>query len=303
MSSILTNASALTALQALSMTQKALQTVQNQVSTGLRVQNASDNAAYWSIATTMKSDNGALSAVKDALGVSTSMLNVATAAINSTIDVMNQIKKDLVAAQQPGADLAKIGTDISQSSAQLGTIVASAGFNGQNWLDGSQTTINAVASFNRSSAGATSVGTIAITGQALIGLATGTTGFGILEGGTGSAAGTGTPAPTNFKTISVTSATTTAQLGTMSADADKTLAALQTYASNLGATQTRLKGQQTFVNALSDALTSGVSALVDADMNEASTRLQALQTQQQLGVQSLSIANQSSQTILKLFGG
>ena len=50
-------------------------------------------------------------------------------------------------------------------------------------------------------------------------------------------------------------------------------------------------------------LTTGVSSLVDADMNEASTKLQALQTQQQLGVQSLSIANQSSQIILKLFNG
>lgn len=299
MSSIITNASALTALQSLAMTQKSLQAVQNQVSTGLRISDASDNAAYWSIATTMRSDTGALGAVKDALGESSSMLKVASAAIKSAVDSMNQIKDDLVAAQQPGADLAKLGADITQASKQLSSIVQSGGFNGQNWLDGSQTSIKAVASFNRDATGATSVGTITITGQALIGTATGATGKGILEGGTGTATGSGT----DFTAISVTSATTSAQLVTMSADADKSLAGLQTYASNLGSTQTRLTQQQTFIQALSDALTSGVGALVDADMNEASTRLQALQTQQQLGVQSLSIANQNSQIILKLFNG
>jgi flagellin len=69
----------------------------------------------------------------------------------------------------------------------------------------------------------------------------------------------------------------------------------------LGSTANRMTEASTFNSALSNNYTTGISALVDADMNEASTRLQALQTQQQLGVQSLSIANQSSQLILKLF--
>ncbi|MDE2579170.1 MAG: flagellin [Hyphomicrobiales bacterium] len=299
MSSLLTNASALTALQNLAMTQKNLQTVQNQISTGLKISSAADNASAWAIATTMKSDIGALGAVNQALGQSSSMIGVFSSAINNAINVMNNIKNDLVSAKQPGADLNKIGTDIAQQSAQLQSVVSSSSYNGQNWLDGSNSTINVVASFNRSSAGATSVGTLAITAQALIGTATGTTGFGLLEGGTGSAAGTGT----NFVTATVSSSTTSAQLDTMIADADKTLGNLQTYAANLGATQSRIGLQQTFVSNLSDALTKGVGSMVDADMNDASTRLQALQTQQQLGVQSLSIANQNTQLILKLFGG
>ena len=243
MSSILTNSSAITALEALTMTQKSLTAVQNQVSTGLRVSNAADNAAYWSIATTMKSDNGALGAVKDALGESNSMLNVATAGVNQLITSMNQIKDDLVAAQQPGADLSKLGSDITQASKQLTSIVQTAGFNGQNWLDGSQTSIATVAGFNRSATGATSVGTITITGSAMIGLSSGTTGKGILEGGTGTATGTGT----DFTAIAVSSTTTSTQLATMSADADKALAGLQTYASTLGSTQTRLSQQTTFI--------------------------------------------------------
>lgn len=300
MSSILTNASAISALQNLAMTQKSLQTVQNQISTGLRVSSAADNASYWSIATTMKSDNGALGVVKSSLAQGATMVDTAYTAVTSAIDVMNKIKNDLVAAKQPGSDLAKIGADIAQASAQLKSIVSSSAYNGQNWVDGSNTTVNLVASFDRSSAGATSVGTIAISAKALIASGTGATaGSGILEGGTGSATGTGS----DFTALSVTGATTSAQLDTMIADADVTLSNIQSYAADLGATQARLTSQANFINVLSDSLTKGVSALVDADMNEASTRLQALQTQQQLGVQSLSIANQNAQMILKLFNG
>jgi flagellin len=70
----------------------------------------------------------------------------------------------------------------------------------------------------------------------------------------------------------------------------------------LGAARNQIDAQSKFLGVLSESITNSVSTLVDADMNEASTRLQALQTQQQLGVQSLSIANQNSQMILKLFG-
>ncbi len=69
----------------------------------------------------------------------------------------------------------------------------------------------------------------------------------------------------------------------------------------VGSLQNQISTQQTFNSALSDSLTSGIGSLVDADMNVASTRLQAEQTQQQLGIQALSVANQNSQLVLKLF--
>jgi flagellin len=84
-------------------------------------------------------------------------------------------------------------------------------------------------------------------------------------------------------------------------DIDAALQGVRDLGSALGAALNRIEAQSEFVSALSESLTNGISAMVDADMNEASTRLQALQTQQQLGVQSLSIANQNSQMILKLF--
>jgi flagellin len=72
-------------------------------------------------------------------------------------------------------------------------------------------------------------------------------------------------------------------------------------AAGLGAVKNRIATNTDFVKTLMDSVTRGVGQLVDADMNAESTRLQALQTQQQLGVQALSIANQNSQSILSLF--
>ncbi len=82
---------------------------------------------------------------------------------------------------------------------------------------------------------------------------------------------------------------------------DTAIGDMTTAASNLGAVKQRTNMQKEFVGALMDAINRGVGALVDADMNEESTKLQALQVQQQLGVQALSIANQNNQTILSLF--
>src|SRR5208283_4434795 len=113
MSSLLTNTSAMTALASLTQTQYNMNTVESQVSTGLRISSAADNASYWSIATKMTSNIGALGAVNDALSESQSMVSTMSSALNTSISVMDAIKNDLVTASQPGADLNKIQTDIS----------------------------------------------------------------------------------------------------------------------------------------------------------------------------------------------
>jgi flagellin len=134
MSSLLTNPSAMTALAALTQTQTNLNKVENQISTGKRIGSAADGAAYWSIATKMSSNVGALGAVNDALSESSSLVGTMSAAMNSTISVVNAIKNDLVTASNPGADLAKIQTDIAAQQNLLISIGSSANFNGQNWL-------------------------------------------------------------------------------------------------------------------------------------------------------------------------
>ena len=104
MSSLLTNASALTALQALEMTQQNLATTQSQISTGLAVSSAADNASYWSIAQNLQSDTGVLGAVNDSLAQSQSILGAATSALNDVITTINSIKTVLTEAANPGAD-------------------------------------------------------------------------------------------------------------------------------------------------------------------------------------------------------
>src|SRR4029453_1977677 len=155
MSSINTNIAAMVALQTLTQTNKSLTEVQKRISTGLRVAEASDNAAYWSIPHTRRSDNAALSTVQDALGLGAATVDVAHTAVNSSIDIVNQIKSKLVTAREPGLDRAKVQSEITELQDHLKSIADSASFSGDNWLsvDSSPAsyngTKNIVASFTR----------------------------------------------------------------------------------------------------------------------------------------------------------
>lgn len=123
------------ALQTLRTIGTGMADTQQQVSSGLRVQTASDNAAYWSISTTMRSDNKAISAVADALGLGAAKTDVAYTAIEAVIDVLSDFKAKLVAAKEPGVDKAKIQAELDQLKGQLVSVANSASFNGVNWLD------------------------------------------------------------------------------------------------------------------------------------------------------------------------
>ncbi|UXT41642.1 flagellin [Agrobacterium tumefaciens] len=135
MTSILTNMAAMAALQTLRTIGANMADTQRQVSSGLRVQTAADNAAYWSISTTMRSDNMALSAVSDALGLGAAKVDVAYAGMESTIDVLSEFRAKLVAAKEDGLDRGKIQTELDQLKDQLLSIATSASFNGVNWLN------------------------------------------------------------------------------------------------------------------------------------------------------------------------
>src|SRR4051812_1427800 len=112
MSSMMTNSAAMTALQSLQNTNRNLDITQNRISTGYRVAEASDNAAYWSIATTMRSDNKALGTVLDALGLGASKIDTAYTGMKEAIETVDEIKKALVASREPGVDKAKIQSEI-----------------------------------------------------------------------------------------------------------------------------------------------------------------------------------------------
>ncbi len=317
MSSLLTNTSAMTALQNLATTQKDLKKTQGEISSGLAVANASDNAAYWSIATSMKSDTSALGAVSNALNLGASVLNTATSAMNSVETILKQMKADLVTAQTAGTNPVQVQSDITAQQQSLISVMRSASFNGVNLLDGSTASTNIVDSFSRTASGTTSTGmlTIDTTNIALGGLSSSA---GLLGSGIGASTASGSGGSTgkasdNSTTVgnyaadsilafTLSSATSASDLSSIATAIDTAITAVTAGAATLGQYSTTVTNQLSFTSSLSDAITSGVGSLVDADMNVASTRLQALQTQQQLGIQALSIANQNSQLILKLFG-
>jgi flagellin len=315
MSSINTNISAMTALQSLTEANQAYTETQKRISTGLRVGEASDNAAYWSIATTMRSDKAALATVQDALGLGGSMVDVAYTAVNSAIEIVDQIKTKLVAAREPGIDRAKVQSEIAEMQKQLTGIASSAAFSGDNWLsvDSSASAYNAnkniVASFTRTG-GVVSVQTITIdtSGMDLFDANTAATNAaaGILDGNR-TTAGVIDNTATTFSVVGLSisaltdSTTDLATLDSYIKGADAAIKEMTTAAGSLGAVKKRISLQKDFVTNLMSAFDRGIGSLVDADMNEESTKLQALQVKQQLGIQALSIANAQSQNILRLF--
>ena len=290
MSSIITNPSAMSALQTLRSIGNDLAETQDRISSGLRVGGAKDNAAYWSIATTMRSDNAALSAVSDALGMGAAKVDVATAGMESAIDVVKAIKAKYVAASEQGVDKTKVQEEINQLKEQLVSIAKGASFNGENWMlnDLSEADKTVVSGFVRNTDGTVKVESTAYT----------LTADNVLfeaEAGTGGILGD------VYAIADLDSTTDAATLATALSTVETALGKMTSAGSALGSLSSRIEMQEDFASKLSDALERGVMRLVEADMNEESTKLKALQTQQQLGIQALSIANSNSQNILSLF--
>ena len=299
-SSLLTNSAAMTALQTLRNVSSSLQTTENRISTGQRVATASDNAAYWSIATSMRADNAALSAVSDSLGLSAATVDTEytalTAVVGDTTGGLTKLQSLLVEAKTAGIDRTKIQADITQIQQQMKGTADAATFNGVNWLSTTATTpttVNLVSSYSRVG-GTPTTGSISLT-VANYSLYTSTS-SGILDKVSGSA---------SVNTINISALTdSTADQTTLDGYITQVTGAINSVASaaaDLGAVKNRISTNTDFVKSLMDSVTRGIGQLVDADMNQESTRLAALQVQQQLGVQALSIANNSSQSILSLF--
>jgi flagellin len=304
----------MTALQTLNVTGKNLATTQNRIATGLKISEASDNAAYWSIATTMRSDNGANSVIQDAMGLGGGKVDTAYAAMNKAIESVNKIKEQVLSAKNAsGDDRAKKQLAIAAEISALKEN-ALASYAGSNLLStdstapaGSQN-FSIIASYNRDSAGKVTTGSIdvALASTRLIDLGGATpadkkgildTQFAVVNGAT--------PAVTtqvSILTIDISAAgIDNKALDDILTGVEAAAKGLASGASQLGAAKSRIDTQKSFISALSDAVDRGIGALVDADMNKESARLSALQVQQQLGVQALSIANASNQSIQQLF--
>ncbi|PZU84412.1 MAG: flagellin [Shinella sp.] len=292
MSSINFNKNATAALSTLRDINNSLSKTQDRVSTGYKVGSAADGAAYWSIATTMRSDNKALGAAQDALGVGAAKVDTAYAAMESSIDVVNEIKAKLVTASESSADKDQIQLEIGKLQEQLSAIGQAASFNGENWMVASASASNTtvVDGFVRNDDGTVKITTAEykVSSYAIFESVTGGVGTGGLLG--------------SVMAIKLTSASTAGDISGYLDQVETALSEMTKGGAALGALSTRIDLQDDFASKLSDAIEAGVSGLVDANMEEESAKLSALQTQQQLAIQSLSIANSSSQNILSLFG-
>ncbi|KQO66238.1 MULTISPECIES: flagellin [unclassified Methylobacterium] len=466
MTSLLTNNAAMTALTTLKSINTQLDMTSNRVSTGQRVSSAADNAAYWSIATTVRTDNASLGAVKDSLGLGSSAVDTAYNGLNSAISDLQNMRAKLQTALQPGVDRAKVQVEIDAIQNKMDSTAKSSVSSGQNWLSvdssastyqkdrlviagfsreadgdiafstvkinvneiklydanagtsvdvpgtaaqvfGSQT-MTGLAAFrpadatpaNRGTAdfsGAATValdirvdgsataavitlnkasltsavsnlarvttdellsainnqiaGSVDLAGKVTAGLDTqgrltftrstvgspeslqvNTTAANTVDLGYGGATATGklatgtdattvvskgildtaggtytTPGVTGNYTVAdfdiskLVGTAGDADLSSIINMVDKAIAKVTDAGTKLGANKTQIDGQKSFIDTLMKANDRTIGTLVDADIEEESTKLKALQTQQQLGVQALSIANAASQNVLSLF--
>lgn len=413
MASIMTNTSAMTALQTLRRVTGDLETTQDRISTGLKVNNAKDNAAYWSIATTMKADVAGFKAVKESLELGSGTTNTASVASKNIVENLQTLKARVIAGQTNGVDKTLIQNDVDQLVKLIKGAAADASFNGDNLLrvtysnDGTakDKNVSILASLSRSdstvdpsyiefqrqdmrvesivgkatieqqvdSTNATKAkvdikfgapGATFIDGQNLglgnltltvtkengtkadvsvdLSAQTYDTDLATTQGNIATAVNAALTAAGGDFSVAFTGDTLTftdqdqntdgnftAQIsglwvGSKESDAFGGLADLTQIdvvnnskkslevinslldsaigkASVIGSIENRVSVQNDFVSKLTDSMNKGIGALVDADMNEESSRLQALQVQQQLAIQALSIANQGPQNILSLF--
>ncbi len=278
--SVNTNVGAMVALQNLASTQSQLMTTQNRVNTGLKVASAKDNAAIWAIAQNQRATSSSLNSVISSLQRGQSTVDVALSAGNSVSDLLLQMKEKALAASDSTLDTASrnaLNSEFTSLRDQINKTVTNAVFNGGNMLLGTSTGGTATTVKALANADATSVITVQSQDLSL--------------GGTALTAAVGT-------TSSISTVTTATN---MIASLNTAIANVSAALGKLGTGSKALASHQTFITNLQNTVDAGIGNLVDADLAKESANLQALQTKQQLGIQALSIANQSSSILLGLF--
>lgn len=271
--SVNTNVGAMVALQNLNSTSTELMQVQGRISTGLKVASAKDDGAVWAMAQNQRATSMSLNAVKDSLQRSQSTVDVAISAGQTVSDLLVQMKAKALAASDSTLDTASrtaLNADFTALRDQLAKVVSNADFNGSNMIKSGGDTLAALANADGSSKITVAAQSLALGGSNVTVSATGTIG---------------------------TVTTAAAMITTVATSITNVSAAL----AKLGTGSNSLQAHLSFVSKLQDTLDAGVSNLVDADLAKESARLQALQTKQQLGIQALSIANQSTSSLLGLF--
>ena len=267
--SINTNVGAMSALRNLTTTTKALEISQLRVTTGFKINGPKDDASTFAIANNLRGDIAGTEAVKGALASGESTLNVAIEAGKAVADLLIEMKAKTVQANQAGLDSASrtaLHNDFTALRDQLTTIVATAEFNSLNLIKSGATNLVVLSTADGS--------TITVSAQAM---------------------------DTQALSISASDLLTSASAATALTAIDSAITSVSDKLAALGSSAKRIEVQSEFTTQLVDILKEGVGNLIDANLAEEAARLQSLQIKQQLGVQALSIANASPQSILSLF--
>ena len=273
MNSVNTNVGAMIALQSLNSTNSELATTQNRINTGKRINSAKDNGAIWAIAQNQRATSQSLNAVRESLQRGQSTVEVAISAGETVSDLLLQMKEKALAAADSSLDVTSrtaLNTEFVALRDQLAKSVTNADFNGVNMVKAAGTTIASLANADATSKITVSAQSLALGGVNVTVAAAATIG-----------------------TLTLATA--------MIATVNTSITNVSTALSKLGTGSKSLNSHQKFIDKLQDSIDTGIGNLVDADLAKESARLQALQTKQQLGVQALSIANQSSSILLGLF--
>lgn len=271
--SVNTNASAFQGISSLNKTRSSLATDQREISTGLKVSSAKDDAATFAIAQTLRSSLKGQNAVQQSLDRAISTVDVSLAASGTVSNLLLSLKEKAVTASDPGLDddsRRALNEEFSVIRDQITSTLKAAGFNGNNPLVAGGGDITAITN-------ETGDDIIRVTEQNL-------------------SLGGNNVVLTESQDILTAS------------NAQATVAAIETSISNvtdvlstLGSTSNRLEGIKSLSQTLSDTTESGLGNLVDADLASSSASLSANRIKEQLGIASLNIANQSPQNILQLF--
>ncbi|WP_411837928.1 flagellin [Paracoccus sp. ME4] len=280
MTSILTNNSAMVALQTLKSINSQLGKTQADIATGKSVANAKDNAAVWAISKVMETDQSGFKTIQSNLNVADSVVGTARKGAEEVVKLLTEMKNLAIGAGNDAADFGKIQTDIDGKMAQINAVIGASQMNGINLL---KTDVNGAGATDFTVLGSLdrTNGTVATASSDIV--------------------VAGVDFEANISGAVPTAITDQATAKTAIGEIEALLDIAVQGAADLGSSGKRISDQSNFVGALADSLKAGVGSLVDADMEEASARLQALQTQQQLGIQALSIANQAPGAVMSLF--
>lgn len=305
MTSLITNSSAMNALQALRNVNSDLGTTQGRISSGLRITSGKDNAAYFQISETMKGDSGSLSSINEGLTLTKNSIATARLGAETFQDLSKQFVERVAFAQGAKGGFAEVEKDLGELVKQMEITIKQSTFNGDDMVNAAGT--GAAASTVSATTGALTATAAAPTTRNVV--------TGVSRAG-GTFAATTTTVSTvdlssmlaDFKGLAGSFAANAGNATTGEAYLKGNLEAAQgvmakatAAATQLGMSEKTIEDQQNFLTKLTDNIDTGVGSMIDANMEEEAARLQALQTQQQLATQALSIANQAPSSIMSLF--